>query len=92
LNNFSTLTAILAALQTSSIHRLKRTWEHVPTRTNAILEGMNTLMGATMNFAEYREMLHIVNPPCVPFLGEFGSGARFLKKPTYTCGFHQVFT
>jgi son of sevenless-like protein len=26
-------------------------------------------MGATMNFAEYREMLHIVNPPCVPFLG-----------------------
>lgn len=69
LNNFSTLTAILAALQTSSIHRLKRTWEHVPTRTNTILEGMNTLMGATMNFAEYREMLHIVNPPCVPFLG-----------------------
>lgn len=71
LNNFSTLTAILAALQTSSIHRLKRTWEHVPTRTNTILEGMNTLMGATMNFAEYREMLHIVNPPCVPFLGMF---------------------
>lgn len=71
LNNFSTLTAILAALQTSSIHRLKRTWEHVPTRTNTVLEGMNTLMGATMNFAEYREMLHIVNPPCVPFLGMF---------------------
>lgn len=71
LNNFSTLTAILAALQTSSIHRLKRTWEHVPTRTNTILDGMNTLMGATMNFAEYREMLHIVNPPCVPFLGRF---------------------
>lgn len=74
LNNFSTLTAILAALQTSSIHRLKRTWEHVPTRTNTILEGMNTLMGATMNFAEYREMLHIVNPPCVPFLGMFIPG------------------
>lgn len=26
-------------------------------------------MGASMNFAEYREMLHVVNPPCVPFLG-----------------------
>ncbi|KAH8146296.1 uncharacterized protein LAJ45_09739 [Morchella importuna] len=78
LNNFSTLTAILAALQTSSIHRLKRTWEHVPTRTNAILEGMNTLMGATMNFAEYREMLHIVNPPCVPFLGVYLKDLTFV--------------
>ncbi|RPA93539.1 ras GEF [Choiromyces venosus 120613-1] len=78
LNNFSTLTAILAALQTSSIHRLKRTWEHVPTRTNQTLEGMNTLMGATMNFAEYREMLHIVNPPCVPFLGVYLKDLTFV--------------
>ncbi|PUU76882.1 ras guanine nucleotide exchange factor domain-containing protein [Tuber borchii] len=78
LNNFSTLTAILAALQTSSIHRLKRTWEHVPSRTNQTLEGMNTLMGATMNFAEYREMLHIVNPPCVPFLGVYLKDLTFV--------------
>jgi son of sevenless-like protein len=70
LNNFSTLTAILAALQTASIHRLRRTWEHVPAKSQITLEGLNRLMGATMNFAEYREMLHIVNPPCVPFLGE----------------------
>ncbi|CUS15462.1 unnamed protein product [Tuber aestivum] len=78
LNNFSTLTAILAALQTSAIHRLKRTWEHVPSRTNQTLEGMNTLMGATMNFAEYREMLHIVNPPCVPFLGVYLKDLTFV--------------
>ncbi|KAL7271979.1 cell division cycle-related protein [Rhizina undulata] len=78
LNNFSTLTAILAALQTASIHRLKRTWEHVPTRTSTILGQMNTLMGATMNFAEYREMLHIVNPPCVPFLGVYLKDLTFV--------------
>lgn len=70
LNNFSTLTAILAALQTSAIHRLRRTWEHVQPRTMAVLDGMNQLMGASMNFAVYREMLHQVNPPCVPFLGK----------------------
>ena len=73
LNNFSTLTAILAALQTASIHRLKRTWEHVPQRAVMTLEGLSKLMGATMNFMEYREMLHIVNPPCVPFLGKLPS-------------------
>ncbi|KAI5806975.1 ras guanine nucleotide exchange factor domain-containing protein [Geopyxis carbonaria] len=78
LNNFSTLTSILAALQTSAIHRLRRTWEHVPQRTQTVLEGMNTLMGASMNFAEYREMLHIVNPPCVPFLGVYLKDLTFV--------------
>lgn len=31
---------------------------------------MRRLMGTTLNYATYREMLHIVNPPCVPFLGK----------------------
>ncbi|KAF8249688.1 ras GEF [Wilcoxina mikolae CBS 423.85] len=78
LNNFSTLTAILAALQTASIHRLRRTWEHVPAKSQITLEGLNRLMGATMNFAEYREMLHIVNPPCVPFLGVYLKDLTFV--------------
>lgn len=78
LNNFSTLTAILAALQTSAIHRLRRTWEHVQPRTMQVLEGMNQLMGASMNFAVYREMLHHVNPPCVPFLGVYLKDLTFV--------------
>ncbi|KAI5786300.1 ras guanine nucleotide exchange factor domain-containing protein [Pyronema domesticum] len=78
LNNFSTLTAILAALQTASIHRLRRTWEHVPAKSQVTLEQLNKLMGATMNFAEYREMLHIVNPPCVPFLGVYLKDLTFV--------------
>lgn len=78
LNNFSTLTAILAAFQTASIHRLRRTWDHIPQRSQATLEGLNKLMGASMNFAEYREMLHIVNPPCVPFLGVYLKDLTFV--------------
>ncbi|EWC48563.1 hypothetical protein DRE_01785 [Drechslerella stenobrocha 248] len=79
LNNFSTLTAIISALSTAPIHRLKRTWEQVPTRSRGILEGMRDLMGTTRNFGEYREMLHLVNPPCVPFLGVYLTDLTFIE-------------
>ncbi|KAK6350152.1 hypothetical protein TWF696_006396 [Orbilia brochopaga] len=79
LNNFSTLTAIISALSTAPIHRLKRTWEQVPTRSRGILESMRDLMGTTRNFGEYREMLHLVNPPCVPFLGVYLTDLTFIE-------------
>ena len=30
---------------------------------------MRRLMGSTKNFGEYRESLHLANPPCIPFFG-----------------------
>lgn len=32
---------------------------------------MRRLMGSTKNFGEYRESLHLANPPCIPFFGKF---------------------
>jgi son of sevenless-like protein len=32
---------------------------------------MRRLMGSTKNFGEYREGLHLANPPCIPFFGKF---------------------
>jgi len=32
---------------------------------------MRRLMGSTKNFGEYRESLHLANPPCIPFFGQF---------------------
>lgn len=71
LNNFSTLTSIISALGTAPIHRLSRTWNQVNARTMTILEQMRKLMGSTKNFGEYREKLHLANPPCIPFFGRF---------------------
>jgi son of sevenless-like protein len=70
LNNYSTLTSIISALGTAPIHRLKRTWDQIPARTITVLEQMRKLMGSTKNFGEYRETLHLANPPCIPFFGE----------------------
>ncbi|KAI2637499.1 ras GEF [Xylaria nigripes] len=80
LNNFSTLTSIISALNTAPIARLKRTWDQVPARTTiAILENMRRLMASTRNFGEYREALHVANPPCIPFFGVYLTDLTFIE-------------
>lgn len=79
LNNFSTITAIISALGTAPIARLKRTWDMVPQKTQVTLEGLRKLMLSTKNFAEYRESLHMANPPCIPFFGVYLTDLTFIE-------------
>ncbi len=69
LNNFSALTSIISALSTAPIRRLGRTWHQVHASTQSTLEQMRSLMASTKNFADYRETLHMANPPRIPFFG-----------------------
>ncbi|RKF80927.1 Cell division control protein 25 [Golovinomyces cichoracearum] len=79
LNNYSTLTSIISALGTAPIHRLKRTWDQIPAKTLGVLESMRRLMGSTKNFGEYRESLHLANPPCLPFFGVYLTDLTFIE-------------
>ncbi|ORX99639.1 ras GEF [Basidiobolus meristosporus CBS 931.73] len=79
LNNFNTLTAILAGLNSAPIHRLKRTWELINARSIGAFDGLKRLMNSTKNFGEYREELHSANPPCVPFLGLYLTDLTFVE-------------
>ncbi|PWY88975.1 Ras1 guanine nucleotide exchange factor [Aspergillus heteromorphus CBS 117.55] len=78
-NNYSTLTSIISALGTAPIHRLGRTWAQVSGRTSTILEQMRRLMASTKNFGEYRETLHLANPPCIPFFGVYLTDLTFIE-------------
>lgn len=78
-NNYSSMTAIISALYSSPIHRLKKTWKFVSTDTLAHLQNMNKLMNSTRNFNEYRDVLKfIAQEPCVPFFGVFLSDLTFV--------------
>ncbi|CAG8661761.1 16732_t:CDS:2, partial [Funneliformis mosseae] len=79
LNNFNSLTAIISGLNSAPIHRLKRTWELVNAKTIQTLDSLNKIMNSTKNFAEYRELLHSANPPCVPFLGVYLTDLTFIE-------------
>ncbi|KAG2185995.1 hypothetical protein INT43_002433 [Umbelopsis isabellina] len=79
LNNFNTCMAILSAFDNSAIGRLKRTWDSVSARTMQTLAYIRKLMGANKNFTEYREIIHSVNPPCIPFLGIYLQDLTFIE-------------
>ncbi|KAJ3103476.1 hypothetical protein HDU97_010059 [Phlyctochytrium planicorne] len=79
INNFNTLMSILAGLNSAPIHRLKRTWELLSQKAQATLESLRVTMNPTKNFSRYRETLHNVNPPCVPFLGFYLTDLTFIE-------------
>lgn len=79
LNNYSSMTAIISALYSSPIHRLKLTWKAVPEKSIALMTKMNDLMNSSRNFSEYREHMNIIHDkPCVPFLGVYLSDLTFI--------------
>lgn len=79
MNNFSTLFSIISALGTAPIHRLSRTWAQVNARTMTVLEQIRVLMSSTKNFGEYRDTLHLANPPCIPFFGVYLTDLTFIE-------------
>ncbi|CAO3589119.1 unnamed protein product [Absidia cylindrospora] len=79
MNNYNTCMAIISAFDNSAIGRLKKTWELLGNRTSQALSQIRKLMGANRNFTEYREMVHSVNPPCIPFLGIYLQDLTFIE-------------
>ena len=69
LQNFSILVHIIAGLDGTPIRRLRRTWEVVNSRTMATFEALKAFMSPDRKFAQYREALRTMGPPCVPFMG-----------------------
>lgn len=78
-NNFSSMMAIVSALQSATIHRMKRTWAAVSGRTHESLTGMNKLMSSHGNFHDYRHVLASVSLPVVPFFGVYLSDLTALE-------------
>jgi len=58
-------------LAQSPVHRLKRSWELVPSRFINSLEKLRQVTSSARNWWVYRAALHNANPPCVPFVGVY---------------------
>lgn len=79
LNNYNAVMEILAGLQQSSVHRLKQTWGLLPSKTMELFTYLNSLMSREGNFKNFRESLHLENPPCIPYLGIYLTDLTFIE-------------
>ena len=77
LNNYNTLMAVLSALNSSTIARLKRTWDGVSGKYRLMFQQLRKSTEHTRNYAEYRARIREALPPCLPFLGLFLTDITF---------------
>ncbi|RDL38006.1 Ras GEF [Venustampulla echinocandica] len=78
LNNYDTLMAIICSLNSSTIVRLKRTWDMVSQKRKDMLKGLQAIVEPDKNYAVLRRRLHDHVPPCLPFVGTYLTDLTFV--------------
>lgn len=71
LNNYDSLIAIICSLNSSTIIRLKRTWDIISAKTKSRLEKLKGIVEISRNYADLRRRLQYHVPPCLPFVGMY---------------------
>ena len=69
--------AILAALNSSTISRLRKTWDGLTPKYRLLLDNARKYTEHTRNYAEYRSQLRNAQPPSLPFLGLYLTDLTF---------------
>ncbi|KAI9317545.1 ras guanine nucleotide exchange factor domain-containing protein [Dichotomocladium elegans] len=83
LNNYQTLKAIVSALGTPPVQRLRRTWAYVPKKSMARLDSLNELMSESDNYGKYREHMGMVKADTVSIDG-VGKSAAAVRADHYS--------
>ncbi|KZV95025.1 ras GEF [Exidia glandulosa HHB12029] len=79
LQNFSTMAAFIAGLNSPPIRRLKRSWESVGKSLVATFDSVEKTLDSGRSFQNYKATLSKVDPPCVPFLGVYLTTLTFIQ-------------
>ncbi|KAF2722448.1 ras GEF [Polychaeton citri CBS 116435] len=77
LRNYESLMAIVGALNTSIVQRLKRTWECVSKKTKARFDELNSVVDLSRNYKSLRSKVETPVAPCLPFLGIYLTDLTF---------------
>ncbi|KAI9734993.1 MAG: hypothetical protein M1834_002075 [Cirrosporium novae-zelandiae] len=84
LNNYDSLMAIVCSLNSSTIIRMKLTWEIVSQKTKATWDLLKSIVDVSRNYAVLRQRLHNSVPPCIPFVGTYLTDLTFVEEGNQT--------
>jgi hypothetical protein len=71
IHNYDTLMAIVCAIDSTNIKRLRKTWETVPHKTKSIFDELRKVVDISRNYAVLRQRVQSHVPPCLPFIGVY---------------------
>ncbi|KAH6594554.1 hypothetical protein BASA50_006504 [Batrachochytrium salamandrivorans] len=77
MSNFNSLMAIMTGLNSSTIARLKKTWDSISAKTKTMFENVQRVTNHARNYSEYRALLKRAPLPALPFLGLFLTDLTF---------------
>ncbi|KAL2753504.1 hypothetical protein ACRALDRAFT_1035723 [Sodiomyces alcalophilus JCM 7366] len=78
LHNYDGLMAIICSLNSSTINRLRKTWDMVSPRRREVLRQLQAVVEPSQNNKVLRGRLHDHVPPCLPFLGMYLTDLTFV--------------
>lgn len=78
LHNYDALMAIICSLNSSTITRLRRTWDVVSPKRREMLKVLQAIVEPAQNNKVLRGRLHDHVPPCLPFLGMYLTDLTFV--------------
>ena len=78
LHNYDGLMAIVCSLNSSTISRLRKTWDLLSTKRKDMLRNLQEIVEPSQNNKILRTLLHDHVPPCLPFLGMYLTDLTFV--------------
>ncbi len=78
LHNYDGLMAIICSLNSSTITRLRKTWDAISPKRKELLRTLQEIVEPSQNNKVLRTRLHDHVPPCLPFLGMYLTDLTFV--------------
>lgn len=79
LNNYSSALALVAAMEHTAVHRLKRTWAALGDDATAVYAELSPFSGS--NYPKLKEMVRNGPRPCLPYLGAYTRALLCMHRP-----------
>ncbi|KAK5089339.1 Ras guanine nucleotide exchange factor bud5 [Exophiala xenobiotica] len=80
LHNYETLITINASLMSSTIQRLRKTWDLIGQKTKSTMEEIKRVVDHAKNYAVLRQRISNRLAPCLPYVGIYRTDLTFIDQ------------